>query len=53
LPTVAEVDPPPDMLENFIESNQVKKLPLISGIKKESRPSNSGRRTPGRLTSMI
>ncbi len=35
LPTVAEVDPPPEMLENFIESNQVTKLPQISGIKSE------------------
>jgi uncharacterized protein len=38
LPTVADVDPPPDMLENFIESNQVQKLPYIRGIKELVRP---------------
>jgi uncharacterized protein len=38
LPTVAEVDPPLAMLENFIESNQVAKLPLIRGIKDEVAP---------------
>ncbi len=38
LPTVADVAPPPDMLENFTESNQVQKLPLISAIKKVVEP---------------
>ncbi len=38
LPTVAEVDPPPDVLENFYQSNQVKKVPLIREIKKEVAP---------------
>lgn len=38
LPTVADVAPPPAMLENFIESNQVKKLPLISAIKNLLQP---------------
>ncbi len=38
LPTVAEVDPPAEMLQNFIVSNQVTKLPLIRGIKDEVAP---------------
>ncbi len=38
LPTVADIEPPPDVLENFIQSNQVKKLPYIRGIKKEVAP---------------
>ena len=38
LPTVADIDPPPDMLENFIESNQVQKVPLIRQIKDEVEP---------------
>lgn len=40
LPTVADIDPPPDMLENFNESNQIQKLPLIRAIKKEIAPIN-------------
>jgi hopanoid biosynthesis associated RND transporter like protein HpnN len=35
LSTVADIEPPPDMLEDFIRTNQIKKLPLISGIKNE------------------
>jgi hypothetical protein len=35
LSTVADIEPPPDVLENFIESNQVRKLPLITGVKHE------------------
>ena len=35
LPTVADVEPPSDMLNNFIEQNQHKKLGLIRGIKQE------------------
>lgn len=38
LPTVADVDPPLDMLQDFYESNQVKKLPLIREIKNEVAP---------------
>jgi len=38
LPTVANVEPPPDVLENFIRSNQLKKLPFIRAIKKEVAP---------------
>lgn len=34
LSTVADIEPPPDVLENFILSNQVKKLPLINRVKK-------------------
>ncbi len=33
LPTVAAIDPPPDVLDNFIESSQARKLPLIRQIK--------------------
>jgi hopanoid biosynthesis associated RND transporter like protein HpnN len=33
LPTVADMAPPLDMLDNFIVSNQVQKLPLIRAIK--------------------
>jgi hypothetical protein len=40
LPTAADIEPPPDMLENFIQSNQVKKLPLISEIKSQVAPVN-------------
>ena len=36
--TVADVEPPPDMLENFIEANQIKKLPLVRAIKQEVQP---------------
>jgi hopanoid biosynthesis associated RND transporter like protein HpnN len=36
--TVADVEPPPDMLENFIEANQIKKLPLVRAIKQEVAP---------------
>ena len=38
LPTVADVDPPSDMLKNFFESNQTQKLPLISSIKNIVEP---------------
>ena len=38
LPTVADIEPGPDVLQNFIQSNQVKKLPYIRGIKKEVAP---------------
>jgi hypothetical protein len=38
LPTVADVEPPSDMLNNFIEQNQHKKLELIRGIKQEVAP---------------
>jgi hypothetical protein len=38
LPTVADIEPPPDMLEDFIEANQIKKLPLIHAIKQEVAP---------------
>jgi uncharacterized protein len=40
LSTVADIEPPPDMLQNFIQSNQVKKLPFIRGIKDEVAPLN-------------
>jgi uncharacterized protein len=40
LSTVADIEPPPDVLENFIESNQVRKLPLISKIKQTVAPLN-------------
>ncbi|HTX20597.1 MAG TPA: MMPL family transporter [Candidatus Aquilonibacter sp.] len=33
--TVADIEPPPDMLNDFIVSNQIKKRPLIRGIKQE------------------
>ncbi|HEX5400440.1 MAG TPA: MMPL family transporter [Verrucomicrobiae bacterium] len=36
--TVADVEPPLDMLENFIEKNQMSKLGLIEGIKEEVAP---------------
>ncbi|HEX3625078.1 MAG TPA: MMPL family transporter [Verrucomicrobiae bacterium] len=38
LTNVADIEPPPDVLENFIESNQVKKLPLITSIKQTVAP---------------
>ncbi|MDE3066302.1 MAG: MMPL family transporter [Verrucomicrobiota bacterium] len=38
LPTVADLEPPPEMLNDFIESNQVAKLPLIRAIKAEVAP---------------
>jgi len=38
LPTVADVEPPADMLEDFIEQNQIQKLGLIRGIKGEVAP---------------
>lgn len=38
--SVADIEPPPDVLENFIESNQVKKLPLIRAIKATVAPLN-------------
>ena len=38
LPTVADVEPPTDMLEDFIEQNQIQKLGLIRGIKEEVAP---------------
>ena len=40
LSTVADIEPPPDMLEDFIQSNQVKKLPLIREIKNQVAPVN-------------
>lgn len=40
LPTVSDVAPPPDMLENFIETNQAQKLPLIRGIENLVQPLN-------------
>ena len=36
--TVADVDPPADMFENFIEQNQIPKPGLIRGIKEEVAP---------------
>jgi hypothetical protein len=36
--TIADIEPPPDMLENFIEANQIKKLPLVRAIKQEVSP---------------
>jgi hopanoid biosynthesis associated RND transporter like protein HpnN len=36
--TVADIEPPPEMLNDFIESNQIKKLQLIRGIKREVAP---------------
>jgi hopanoid biosynthesis associated RND transporter like protein HpnN len=36
--TIADIEPPPDMLENFIEANQIKKLPLVRAIKQEVEP---------------
>jgi hopanoid biosynthesis associated RND transporter like protein HpnN len=33
--TVADIEPPPGMLEDFIEANQIKKLTLIHAIKQE------------------
>ena len=38
LPTVAEVDLPPEMLNNFLPANQNKKLGLIREIKNEVAP---------------
>ena len=38
LPTVADVEPPVDMLEDFIEQNQIPKLGLIRGIKEAVAP---------------
>src|SRR5215469_2963707 len=38
LPTVAEIEPSPDVLQNFIQANQAKKLPFIRGIKQEVSP---------------
>ena len=38
LPTVAEVDLPPEMLDNFLPANQNQKLGLIRGIKNEVAP---------------
>jgi hopanoid biosynthesis associated RND transporter like protein HpnN len=38
LSTVADIEPPPDMLNDFIPSNQNKKLELIRGIKQEVAP---------------
>src|SRR5271154_5878246 len=38
LPTVADIEPPPDMLNNFLEPNQNKKLGLVRGIKREVAP---------------
>jgi preprotein translocase subunit SecF len=38
LPTVAEVEPPPQMLADFLPENQKLKLDLIRGIKNEVAP---------------
>jgi hopanoid biosynthesis associated RND transporter like protein HpnN len=38
LPTVADIEPPSDMLNDFLEQNQSKKLGLIRGIKEEVAP---------------
>jgi predicted RND superfamily exporter protein len=38
LPTVADIEPPSDMLNDFIEQNQHRKLDLIRGIKQEVTP---------------
>ena len=38
LPTVADIEPPADMLNDFIEQNQRQKLGLIRGIKQEVAP---------------
>ncbi|MGH7951829.1 MAG: MMPL family transporter [Limisphaerales bacterium] len=38
LPTVADIEPPADMLNNFLEPNQKKKIGLIRGIKQEVAP---------------
>jgi hopanoid biosynthesis associated RND transporter like protein HpnN len=38
LPTVADIEPPPDMLNNFLAPNQNGKLELIRGIKQEVAP---------------
>ncbi len=38
LPTVADVDPPTEMFENFFERNQAPKLGFIRGIKAEVAP---------------
>ena len=38
LPTVADVEPPAEALQNFIASNQLQKLPLIREIKDEVAP---------------
>lgn len=46
LPTVATIEPPPEVLENFIPSNQVNKLPYIRGIKKEVSPLSFGTPDP-------
>ena len=38
LPTVADIEPPADMLNDFIEQNQRQKLDAIRGIKQEVAP---------------
>lgn len=38
LSTVTNVEPPPDVLESFIESNQVRKLPLVDAVKETVAP---------------
>ena len=38
LPTVADIEPPPDMLSDFLEPNQREKLGLIRRIKQEVAP---------------
>ncbi|HEY5231983.1 MAG TPA: MMPL family transporter [Verrucomicrobiae bacterium] len=38
LPSVAEVEPPPEMLDDFLPQNQNDKLNLIQGIKNEVAP---------------
>jgi len=38
LPTVADIEPPAEMLNDFIEQNQRQKLDLIHGVKQEVAP---------------
>ena len=46
--TVADVEPPPDLLEDFLESNQVQKLTFIGAIKQELAPLKFGAPDTGR-----
>ncbi len=38
LPTVADIEPPLELLNDFLEPNQIRKLELIRGIKREVAP---------------
>ena len=38
LPTVADIEPPPEMLDDFLPASQNKKLGLIRGVKNEVAP---------------